>query len=65
MPGADSELVEILEAINDLIEEGRLSNFPSVKRIAIPDKFYSVAGSQDYLRKLAGLELRKEDFLTN
>lgn len=52
----------ILEAINDLIEEGRLSNFPSVKRIAIPDKFYSVAGSQDYLRKLAGLELRKEDF---
>ncbi|NQU33873.1 MAG: hypothetical protein HQ521_11600 [Bacteroidetes bacterium] len=55
----------ILEGINDLIEERRLSNFPLVKRIAIPDKFYSVAGSQNYLRKLAGLELRDEDFITN
>ena len=54
----------ILEAINDLIEEGRLAISPSVKRIAIPDKFYSVAGSQFYLRKLAGIEFRNEDFLT-
>ena len=53
----------ILEVINDLREEGRLSNIPFLKRIAIPDKFYSVAGSQNYLRKLAGLELKKEDFL--
>jgi transketolase len=52
----------ILEAINDLLEEGRLFISPSVKRIAIPDQFYSVAGSQDYLRKLAGLELKKDDF---
>ncbi|MCX6248478.1 MAG: transketolase [Bacteroidetes bacterium] len=52
----------ILEAMNDLLEEGKLINPPALKRIAIPDKFYSVAGSQDYLRKLAGLELRKEYF---
>lgn len=55
----------ILEAMNDLMEEKRISKPPFVKRIAIPDKFYSVAGSQDFLRKLAGIELRKEDFLTN
>lgn len=52
----------VLEAINDLICEGKLQNYPKVKRIAIPDKFYSVAGSQEYLRKLAGLELKREDF---
>lgn len=52
----------ILEAINDLICVGKLEVYPIVKRIAIPDKFYSVAGSQDYLRRLAGLELRIDDF---
>ena len=52
----------ILEAMNDLLEDGKLSHLPLVKRIAIPDKFYSVAGSQDYLRKLAGLELRRDMF---
>lgn len=54
----------ILEMINDLIEEGKLTTNPSVRRIAIPDKFYSVSGSQEYLRKLAGLELKKEFFST-
>ena len=52
----------ILEAINDLIEDNKLDSSPLVKRIAIPDKFYSVAGTQTYLRKLAGLVLKKEDF---
>lgn len=52
----------ILEAMNDLLEEGKLSHLPLVKRIAIPDKFYSVAGSQNYLRKLAGLELKRDMF---
>lgn len=55
----------ILETINDLIEEGKLSYSPLIKRKAIPDQFYSVAGSQDYLRKIAGLELKIEDFFTN
>jgi len=52
----------ILEAMNDLKEDKRLVNQPSIKRIAIPNKFYSVAGSQDYLRKLTGLILDKEFF---
>jgi len=52
----------ILEVMNDLDEEKLLSTKPSVKRIAIHDKFYSVAGSQDYLRKLAGLELKSSFF---
>lgn len=55
----------ILEAINDLVEEGRLTNYPSVKRKAIPDKFYSIAGSQEYLRELAGIKLSIEDFQIN
>jgi transketolase len=52
----------ILELMNDLFEEGKLLSLPLIKRIAIHDKFYSVAGSQDYLRKLAKIELRKDDF---
>jgi transketolase len=52
----------ILEMINDLEEKKMLSQHPIIKRIAIPNKFYSVAGSQEYLRKLAGLELNKELF---
>jgi transketolase len=52
----------ILEAMNDLLEEKILFKLPSTKRIAIPDKFYSVAGSQNYLRKLAKIELNIEDF---
>jgi transketolase len=53
----------ILEAMNDLMEEKKLSKPPFVRRIAIPNKFYSIAGSQDYLRKLAGLELMEEYFI--
>jgi transketolase len=56
----------ILELMNDLREDGYLTKLPIIKRIAIPDKFYSVAGSQDHLRKLAGLVLDKDLFkLTN
>jgi transketolase len=53
----------ILEILNDLMEDKLISERPSVKRIAIPDKFYSVAGSQNYLRNLAGLVLSKDFFL--
>jgi transketolase len=52
----------ILEVINDLMEEKRISNHPCIKRIAIPNKFYSIAGSQEYMRNLAGLELKITDF---
>lgn len=53
----------ILELLNDLTEVKLIIKQPSVRRIAIPDKFYSVAGSQNYLRNLAGLELSKDIFL--
>jgi transketolase len=52
----------ILEYINDLLEEKEIASAPVVKRIAIQDKFYSIAGSQQYLRNLAGITLKLEDF---
>lgn len=47
----------VLEAYNDLLEEGKIGSFPKIKRIAIPDRFINVAGTQEYLRALAGLKL--------
>jgi transketolase len=45
----------VLEAISDLFEAGKIYHFPRIKRVGIPDKFVSVAGSQDYLRSVSGL----------
>ncbi|TKG91899.1 transketolase [Puteibacter caeruleilacunae] len=53
----------ILEIMNDFAERKELTSIPSLKRIAIPDQFYSVAGSQGYLREQAGLVLEKGDIL--
>ena len=47
----------VLEALNDLREEGKINNIPLLKRIAIPDVYVGVSGSQEYLRKMAGLNL--------
>ena len=47
----------ILELYNDLYQNNEISSFPRIKRIAIQDKFYNVSGSQNYLRKLAKLEI--------
>lgn len=52
----------ILEALSDSVERGILQRMPRVKRIAIPDQFYSISGSQHYLRELAGLNLKQEYF---
>lgn len=54
----------ILELMYDCLEDQSLKQeeMPHVKRIAIKDKFYSMAGSQEYLRSIAGLELNKEYF---
>ena len=46
----------VLEAYNDLLEEGKIKMLPNIKRVAIPDIFLHVAGTQEYLRKIAGLE---------
>jgi transketolase len=47
----------VLENYNDMIEDGEILIMPKIKRIAIPDKFVSVAGSQEYLRELVGIKL--------
>lgn len=47
----------ILEIINDLRCDNKLLIHPAIKRIAIKDKFFPIAGSQEYLRIIAGLEL--------
>lgn len=49
----------MLECLHDLKENNLIRNIPEVKRIAIPDKFYSVSGSQQYLRNTAGLILNE------
>lgn len=45
----------VIEQINDLYAKGLLDNYPVIHRIAIPDCFQEVSGSQDYLRRLSGL----------
>ncbi len=52
----------ILETINDLLESKQLIKSPIIKRIGINNSFYSVAGTQNYLRILAGIELNLNDF---
>lgn len=47
----------IIEIINDLYSEGCIINYPNIKRIAIPDEFVNVVGTQDYLRGVVGLSL--------
>jgi transketolase len=49
----------VLEALHDLQEHDALTSLPAVRRLAIPDTFLNVAGTQEYLRKLAGIELDK------
>ena len=45
----------VLEGFNELEESKKILKCPRIKRIAIPDIFVSVAGSQDYLRKKVGI----------
>ncbi|WP_018668071.1 transketolase family protein [Bacteroides gallinarum] len=47
----------IIEVISDMYAGRQISNYPRIKRIGIDDTFYSVSGSQAYLRKLAGLQI--------
>lgn len=47
----------ILEGLHDLYEKLLINKIPLVRRVAIPDTFIGVAGTQDYLRGLSGLSL--------
>ncbi len=50
----------VVEQVCDLVTEGLVSRMPRIRRIAIPDMFLSEAGSQDELRRRAGLVLPLE-----
>lgn len=52
--GMGSAIVEIL---NDLYAEGKITKYPQVKRIAIPDEFVGIVGTQSYLREVEKLKL--------
>lgn len=52
--GMGSAIVEIL---NDMFAAGKIANYPKVKRIAIPDEFVGVVGTQKYLREVEHLQL--------
>lgn len=45
--------------LNDAYATGFLPVYSEVKRVAINDTFYSVAGNQQCLRELAGVMLNK------
>lgn len=47
----------VIEIVNDLYAQGTIERYPSIKRIAIPDEFAPVVGSQNYLREYEGLKL--------
>ena len=47
----------IIEVLNDLYYEGDIEAYPKVKRIAIPDEFADVVGTQVFLREHEGLKL--------
>lgn len=52
--GMGSALIEIL---SDLYAEGKIRHYPKVKRIAIPDEFADVVGTQAFLREYEGLKI--------
>lgn len=47
----------MMEALGDLYSERVITRMPRVRRIGIPNKFFGMSGSQDYLRKMAKLHL--------
>ncbi|NDV58031.1 transketolase family protein [Bacteroides sp. 519] len=51
-----------IEVVNDLYANNEISVYPRIRRIAIDDKFYSVSGSQAYIRSQAGLVLSPDLF---
>jgi transketolase len=50
----------IIEQVNDLYANRLLKKYPVIIRRAISDRFYSISGSQSYLRQLAGIVLDKD-----
>lgn len=49
----------IVEEISDLYASGEIRDMPKIKRLGIDNQFIGVCGDQEYLRGIAGLNLRK------
>lgn len=47
----------VVEQVNDLFSKGKISTYPKIQRIAIPDEFAPIVGTQNYLREYEGLKL--------
>ena len=47
----------IVEQVNDMFTKGLIGFYPEIQRIAIPDEFAPIVGTQDYLREYEGLTL--------
>jgi len=47
----------IMEYFGDLYAAGDLPVMPKITRVAIPNSFIGVAGTQEYLRRMAGLSI--------
>lgn len=47
----------IVEQVNDLYANGELAAYPIIKRVAIPDEFAPIVGTQTYLREYEGLKI--------
>ncbi len=52
-----------LEILGDLYGAGLINTFPRVHRIAIPNRYVSISGNQQYLRAYSGLTLGKDLFV--
>lgn len=52
----------VVESLSDLYSGGKLAKMPRVWRIAVPNIFIGTSGTQEYLRKAAGLTLGDLDW---
>lgn len=47
----------VVEQVNDMYANGELAAYPIIKRVAIPDEFAPIVGTQTYLREYEGLKI--------
>lgn len=47
----------IVEQVNDMFANGELTSYPVIKRVAIPDEFAPIVGTQAYLRDYERLKI--------
>ena len=52
----------LLEQLSDLYTEGKIKQFPKVRRLEIDEQFIYIAGNQQYLREFTHITLQKNLF---